>query len=96
MVTAGGFSIDGPGRVARYDGEVLQLTRTEFDILLMLANSPGRALSRETLAGALHGGHTEGSARVIDSHVKNLRQALGGVARDRIVAVYGVGYKLDV
>jgi two-component system alkaline phosphatase synthesis response regulator PhoP len=96
LVSAGDFSIDAPGRVARYDGKVLELTRTEFDILLMLAESPGRALSRETLAGALHGGHVEGSARVVDSHVKNLRQALGGVARDRVVSVYGVGYKLDV
>jgi DNA-binding response OmpR family regulator len=96
LVSAGGFTIDGPGRVARYDDEVLELTRTEFDILLLLAGSPGRALSRETLASALHGGHLEGSARVVDSHVKNLRQALGTAARDRVVSVYGVGYKLDV
>jgi DNA-binding response OmpR family regulator len=96
VVTAGGFSIDGSGRVARYEGQTLELTRTEFDILLMLAKSPGRALSREMLVEALHGGHSAGNTRVVDSHVKNLRQALGGVARDRIVSVYGVGYKLDV
>jgi DNA-binding response OmpR family regulator len=96
MVCAGGFSIDPAGRVARCDDKVLDLTRTEFDILYMLVGSPGKVLSRQELAGALHGSaKANSSERAIDSHVKNLRLAIGCSARDRIVAVYGMGYKLD-
>jgi DNA-binding response OmpR family regulator len=95
-VAVGGFYLDPAGREARCDGRVLSLTRTEFDILLMLARSPGRVLPREELAGALHGSGRASSARVVDSHMKNLRVAIGRQAKDRIVAVYGVGYRLDV
>jgi DNA-binding response OmpR family regulator len=96
VVRAGGFSIDRLGRVARYDGAELKLTRTGFDMLLLLASNPGRVLSREELAGAVHGTSDSGGGRAVDSHVMNLRAALGSPAKDLIVSVYGLGYKLDV
>ena len=95
-VSAGGFMIDRRRRVALYDDTVLELTRTEFGILLMLASSPGIVLSREELAGALHGSDNTSGERAIDSHVKNLRLAIGIPGKSSIVSVYGVGYKLDV
>jgi DNA-binding response OmpR family regulator len=95
-VSAGGFMIDLRRRVARYGDTVLQLTRTEFGILLMLASSPGIVLSRQELAGALHGSDNTSGERAIDSHMKNLRLAIGSPGNACIVSVYGVGYKLDV
>ncbi len=94
LVSAGGFSIDEQGHVARYEGRVLDLTRTEFDLLLMLAVNAGRVLPRSELAGALHGSDAVGE-RAVDSHIKNLRHALGTPAKESVVSVYGVGYKLD-
>jgi DNA-binding response OmpR family regulator len=96
VLCAGDFSIDPSRRVARYGDQVVELTRTEFDILRMLASDPGRVCSREELAGALRGGRKEVSERAVDSHVKNLRLAIGCPGKNRIVSVYGVGYKLDV
>ena len=95
-VSAGGFMIDRRRRVALYDDTVLELTRTEFGILLMLASSPGIVLSREELAGALRGSDNVSGERVIDSHMCHLRLAIGSPGNDSIVSVYGIGYKLDV
>jgi DNA-binding response OmpR family regulator len=75
------------------DGEVLPLTRLEFDLLLFLAERPRRVFSRgQLLAGVWGYDHT--GERTVDVHVRRLRLKLGG-ALPLITTVYGVGYRLS-
>jgi two-component system, OmpR family, response regulator AdeR len=75
-------------------GEVLELTPTEFRILLCLAETPGRVFNRlELLEVALP--ESEALERVVDTHLKNLRKKLENAgAGDLIETVFGIGYKL--
>jgi two-component system, OmpR family, response regulator AdeR len=75
-------------------GEVLELTPTEFRILLCLAETPGRVFNRlELLEVALP--ESEALERVVDTHLKNLRKKLENAgAGDLIETVFGMGYKL--
>jgi two-component system, OmpR family, alkaline phosphatase synthesis response regulator PhoP len=87
--------IDPDAREALRDGDPLELTRVEFDLLVALAAHPGIVLSREQLGDAVFGESFDSFDRTIDSHVKNLRRKLG----DRpgggqyIETVRGVGYR---
>ena len=75
----------------------IDLTPSEFNILLAMASQPGRAFSRMELLDAAQGEAYEGYERSIDVHIKNLRQKLGDEPRDPtyILTVYGVGYKFN-
>jgi len=85
-------------RVVAVEGAPVQLTRSEFDLLLALASRPGRVFSRYELVTRVQGFDYEGYERTIDVHVKNLRRKLGDDPRDPryVVTVTGVGYKLGV
>jgi DNA-binding response OmpR family regulator len=75
------------------DGELLPLTRLEFDLLLFLAERPRRVFSRgQLLAGVWGYDHT--GERTVDVHVRRLRLKLGS-AHPVITTVYGVGYRLS-
>ena len=75
------------------DGELLPLTRLEFDLLLFLAERPRRVFTRgQLLAGVWGYEHT--GERTVDVHVRRLRLKLGG-ALPVITTVYGVGYRLS-
>ena len=80
-------------RVAR-DGGAVALTGAEFDILLLLARSAGKVLSREEIAEAALGRPIGVFDRSIDNHISNLRKKLGTRAGDveRIQNVRGAGY----
>jgi len=71
--------------------EEVQLTPSEFALLLELARHPGRVLSRGQLVSLIYGTDYEGYERNIDVHIKNLRRKLPGC--DCIKTVFGVGYK---
>jgi len=94
----GRLRIDREGRGVIVDGAGLELTRTEFDLLLALAHTPGRVFSRYELLNRVQGSDYEGYERTIDAHVKNLRRKLGDDPRQArfVVTVPGVGYKLGV
>jgi two-component system phosphate regulon response regulator PhoB len=72
----------------------VELTRREFDLLLYLAQRPGRVQSREILVTSIWGEIAD-SGRVVDTTVKRLRKKLGP-ASPPIQTVRGVGYKLGV
>jgi DNA-binding response OmpR family regulator len=75
----------------RQRGEIVHLTPTEFDLLVGLAERPGRVLTRERLLVDVWGYRDGSGARTVDSHVRALRRKLGdGVVR----TVHGVGYAL--
>jgi DNA-binding response OmpR family regulator len=79
-------------------GEPVELTASEFRLLVALARHPGRVYSRAELVERLPGHESGGYERTIDAHVKNLRRKLGDEPRSPryVVTVHGVGYKLGV
>ena len=85
------IEIDVDARRVRRHGEIVHLTPTEFDLLVGLAERPGRVLTRERLLVDVWGYRDGSGARTVDSHVRALRRKLGdGVVR----TVHGVGYAL--
>ena len=76
-------------------GQSLHLTRTEFTLLAMLAQSPGQTFTREQMIDRVHGVVYEGYDRSIDSHIKNIRRKVeeDPLNPTYILTVYGVGYK---
>ncbi|GAA0247373.1 response regulator transcription factor [Saccharothrix mutabilis subsp. mutabilis] len=92
----GRLRIDQGRHEARWDGEVLDLTPTEWGILAAVAAVPGRVYSRYELINRVRGYEFEGYERTIDSHVKNLRHKLGASGPDVVQTVLGVGYRLGL
>lgn len=93
---AGGLRVDRDQREVSVDGHEVELTRSEFDLLAVLALAPGRVHSRYELITRVQGYDYEGYERTVDAHVKNLRKKLGDDPRNPrfITTVTGVGYKL--
>ena len=75
------------------NGNVIDLTATEFKILSLFAHSPGRVFTRSILMDAVWGQEYYGIERTIDTHVSRLRRKLGQFG-ERIETVHGVGYRL--
>jgi DNA-binding response OmpR family regulator len=94
----GRLQIDTVRHEVRVDGEPCDMTRSEFDLLVVLAQYPGRAYSRGEIAYRLRGHDFDGDERVVDVHVRNLRRKVEvDPARPRCVeTVRGVGYRLGV
>jgi two-component system alkaline phosphatase synthesis response regulator PhoP len=95
LVRAGQLEIDLKGHRVSLAGEPVHLTRTEFDLLAVLAQHPGQAFSRAQLLDRLHGVAYDGFDRSIDAHVKNLRAKLEPDPTEPryILTVYGLGYR---
>ncbi len=94
----GRLVIDRDSREVRVGDVLVDLTRSEFDLLYALASHPGRVFSRFELVTKVQGYDYEGYERTIDVHVKNLRRKLGDDPRSAtfVVTVTGVGYKFAV
>ena len=73
------------------NGNKVELTSREFDILLTLVKHPGRIFTREVLLDMLWDYNPLVDERIVDSHIKNLRHKLGG---DYIETVRGKGYRI--
>jgi two-component system alkaline phosphatase synthesis response regulator PhoP len=95
-LSAGPLHLDPAGHAAALDGKALDLTPTEFELLHIFLQHPGRVFSRLELLDRVQGDAYEGYERTIDAHVKNLRAKLGDDPRHPrfIQTVFGVGYKL--
>jgi DNA-binding response OmpR family regulator len=93
---AGGIGIDTARRTVMVDGRAVDLTPTEFELLLHLARQPGRVFTRAQLLEAIHGVAVESYERAVDAHVKNLRRKLEPDPRRPrfVLTVHGVGYRL--
>jgi two-component system, OmpR family, response regulator RegX3 len=94
----GRLVVDVGAREVAVGGESVDLTRSEFDLLVALASRPGRVYSRYELVSRIQGHAHEAYERTIDAHVKNLRRKLGDDPRHPryVNTVIGVGYKLGV
>lgn len=94
--TAGaeGLTVDTAGREVRVDGHPVELTYTEYELLLYLMTNAGIALSRDRILEQVWRFDYEGDARTVDTHVKKLRSKLG--ARGSYIrTIRGIGYKFD-
>lgn len=90
----GKLEIDLGGRLARLAGQVCELTSHQFDLLVVLAQAPGRVLSRDQIMDALRGHPLEAFDRSIDVHISRIRQAIEDDPRNprRVLTVRGAGY----
>lgn len=79
-------------------GQIITLTNTEYKILLLFAKNPNRIFSREQLLELTIEEHYEKIDRIIDAHIKNLRQKIEeDTKKSKIIkTVYGVGYKFGL
>jgi len=95
-IEVGGLIVDPSRHEVFRDGMPIALTPTEFALLELLARHPGRVYTRLQLLDLTQGDAYEGFERVVDSHVKNLRQKIEPEpGRPRyVLTVFGVGYKM--
>lgn len=89
-----GLEINIPARTVSVDGEKVDLTPKEYDLLFYLVENMNIALSRDKLLSDIWGYDFFGDDRTIDTHIKNLRNNLGDY-RKFIVTLRGVGYKFE-
>jgi DNA-binding response OmpR family regulator len=90
----GGLELDPDGHVTRLDGERLDLTRTEFELLHLLLRNRGRAFSRAYLHHTVWGEPAVEGDRSVDNAILRLRRKLGAMG-EAIETVWGVGYRLS-
>ena len=95
VVRAGDVTLDVPRLSVRVKDRAVELTPTEFQLLLELARAPGRVFTRAQLLDAVHGVAFESYERAIDAHVKNIRRKLEPDPREPryVLTVHGVGYR---
>ena len=81
---------------ASWDGQAINLTATEFAMLLLLASQPNRVFSRDIIMDKAYNQHVFVSDRTIDSHIRHIRQKFAEAGCPAIIeTVHGVGYKLN-
>ncbi|MBC2722936.1 response regulator transcription factor [Desulfosporosinus sp.] len=92
-----GLTIDNVQYEIRLHDQEISLTPTEFKILGALAKHPGRVLSRGQLVEIVQGHNFDGDDRVIDAHIKKIRQKIEITPSNPkiILTVYGMGYKFN-
>ncbi len=96
VTEAGPIRINCESRQALLEGEPLELTSVEFDILDVLVRSAGRAVSRDELSAILYQRPATPFERSLDVHVSHLRKKLERTERVAIGTVRGVGYMFSV
>lgn len=92
----GDVEIDIPRMRVTRDGQGIDLTATEFQILVAMMREPGRVFTRGHLLDAIHGVMIESYERAIDAHIKNIRRKLESdpAHPHYIQTVHGVGYRI--
>ena len=94
LLTAGPISVDPAQRVALRDGEVVELTAKEYDLIELLIKNPRRVYSRENLMDLVWGYTYAGDYRTVDVHIRKLREKLekNPAEPEYILTKWGVGY----
>ena len=93
-VTIDGLTVNFTARRVTVDGQELDLSPKEYDLLFYMVRNRGIALSREKLISDVWGYDFFGDDRTLDTHIKLLRRQLGRYA-DRITTLRGVGYRFE-
>ena len=94
-IDAGGIHLDKAAHRVTIDGEEIELSFKEFELLSYFIDNQGIALSREKILNNVWNYDYFGDARTIDTHVKKLRSKMG-TKGDYIRTVWGMGYKFEV
>jgi len=96
VLRAGEVTLDVPRMRVTRSGREIDLTATEFQLLVAMAREPGRVFTRSQLLDAIHGVAFESYERAIHAHVKNIRRKLESDPHSprHLLTVYGVGYRL--
>lgn len=89
-----GLVVDPGGHRVTVNGETVSLSPKEFELLALLCANPGVAMARARLQEEVWGAELAEDTRTLDTHIKQLRRALGPYA-EHIVTVRGVGYRFD-
>lgn len=95
VLSAGGIVIDKAAHLATVDGNPMDLSFKEFELLTYFLENEGIALSREKILNSVWNYDYFGDARTIDTHVKKLRSKMGDKG-EYIKTVWGMGYKFEV
>jgi DNA-binding response OmpR family regulator len=95
LLRSGSLTLDRERHHVEMDGELVNLTPSEFDLLAILMSAPGRVFSRMDLLQRIQGTAFEGVERTIDVHVRNLRAKIepDPANPSYIQTVFGVGYR---
>jgi DNA-binding response OmpR family regulator len=95
LIRVGDAELNLPSMQLRIGGRRIELTPTEFQLLVTMARQPGRVFSRAQLLNAVHGVAFESYERAIDAHVKNLRRKIEPDPHNPryLLTVFGVGYR---
>ena len=94
IISFDGLTIDFTARRVSIDGQELDLSPKEYELLFYMVRTRGIALSREKLISDVWGYDFFGDDRTLDTHIKLLRKQLGAYA-DRITTLRGVGYRFE-
>jgi len=97
VLRVGDLALDHDRREVLLGDEIIDLTRSEFDILATMAAHPGRVYTRLQLLEAASGDAFDGYERTVDAHIKNIRRKLGEDPKEprHVRTVFGVGYKVE-
>ncbi|MEU6146793.1 response regulator transcription factor [Streptomyces sp. NPDC047081] len=97
VVRAAGITVDPERHEVRCDGEPVECTPGEFQILLAMAGEPERVFTRRQLLQCTRGFDRASTERAVDVHIMNLRKKIEADPRRpvRLLTVFGVGYKLS-
>ena len=95
VLEAGGIRMDKAAHQVEIDGNLIELSFKEFELLAYFLENRGIALSREKILNSVWNYDYFGDARTIDTHVKKLRSKLGEKG-ELIKTIWGMGYKLEV
>ena len=94
VLSSDGIVLNLAARTLEIDGEKVEITLKEFEILSFLMKNKNIAISRERMLSDIWGYDFYGDDRTIDTHIKNLRNRLGKY-RDKVLTVRGIGYKFE-
>ena len=95
VITNGGIELNVEKHVVSYDGNNIELTYKEFELLRILMKNAGNVMTREILMDRVWGTSYEGESRTLDMHIKTLRKKLGEEGGKLIKTVRNVGYKFQ-
>lgn len=95
VLVTGDLSLNSAARTASRAGKPLEMTAKEFDLLLLLAENPGKTLTKEFLFSSVWGSDSESEQQTLTVHIKRLREKIEDDPKhpQRIKTVWGVGYQ---
>ena len=96
VLVSGPFRLETESRVAYRDGQEVELTAREFDLVELLMRNPGKVFSRDALLKLVWGAEYQGDIRTVDVHIRRIREKMEADPAEpvKIMTKWGVGYYL--